>query len=221
MPASIASPVYRLGSYLIDQLILGFLGIIVGGVIAYTQRSSLGVIGGQFIEFTRNAQGLENEALQQRFNETFAQNPDVATATAALLVPFVVWIGLSVAVAATYYIVLTYRNGQTLGKYILKTKVVDAKGDTPGLLAAAERYFLYVGLGVFSTLITITSLLVYRTFETPNELVSVVQSILDLAVFVLFFVGAIMIINRKDHRGYHDISAGTYVVRLLDDKDAK
>lgn len=213
MLVNIASPVRRLGAFIIDQVILGIFNLIALATVAYTQQDALGVIGQKFMEFSQNNNGAANEELQRRFNETFAQNPDVISAASSLLVPFAVWIVISLLISAIYYIFLTTRNGQTWGKKLLKIKVVTEAGEAPSFLASTERYFLYVGLSSFSSILSVVTLLVYRTLETPNGALSLIQTVLDLIIFVLFFIGALLIVTRPDKRGYHDLGAGTFVVK--------
>ncbi|HXH04852.1 MAG TPA: RDD family protein [Candidatus Nitrosotenuis sp.] len=210
--SELASPGRRLGAFFIDQTVLGFANIIAALVIFGTQSQALNTLGTKFIAFSEANSTVDGSQIEGKLNELMS-SPEVVSALGALILPFASWILVSLLLAAIYYIGLTARSGQTLGKKLLRIKVVGSSETNPTILQSAERYFLYVGLSTLSSVLAVMELLVYRTLDIPNTALSTVHSILDFIIFALFFVGALMIVTRSDRRGYHDISADTKVVK--------
>ena len=103
-----------------------------------------------------------------------------------------------------------YNSGQTIGKKIMKIKVVDKDGKDPSL----GKYFLrilpmyYISIGSVIPF-ALSSILVF----VINSLVfSVIYSVLVYAFVILGIISFVMVYVRRDNRGLHDIISGTKVI---------
>ena len=106
-----------------------------------------------------------------------------------------------------YYIVFAYFNkGQTLGKKLLKIKVVNDKGERPSIWNMVIRGLLIYG--IVTTLYSTISIN-FLDMEKFNYSVSVISAIESMIIIV----SILMMLYKKDGRGLHDIIAKTNVIR--------
>lgn len=115
--------------------------------------------------------------------------------------------GINLAITVAYFVVFQYMNkGQTLGKKLLKIKVVDNNTNKEiSILRGLLRSTLLLNL-ISSTLsivlIKIVSKNIYMNiYPTVNELET-----------VFIFITAIFVLYRKDGRGLHDMMANSIVI---------
>lgn len=106
------------------------------------------------------------------------------------------WVGLLIAVAYFSWMNSSYRNGQTIGKKLMKIRVVDMLGNTISLWRSFKR-----------------SLLLVVPFIYP----SVGKESLDLFFGVIALFAAVTIIylyifNNQTRQTLHDLALKTYVV---------
>lgn len=106
-----------------------------------------------------------------------------------------------------------YNNGQTLGKKLMRLKVVDNETlENPSLLKYLIRvlptYFIYIG-GFLPLIINniLLFILNYSYYMTITIFVS-------YAFLILSIVSFVMIIKRQDERGIHDMLAKTKVIYI-------
>ena len=97
--------------------------------------------------------------------------------------------------------------GQTLGKKLLKIKVVDKKTEKPisipkGLLRTFLIYSLLSGVANIICLFILNKQSYYMIYFTL---------LIIEALFML--ISAIMVLYKKDSRGLHDIMSNTIVVK--------
>lgn len=130
-----------------------------------------------------------------------------------LLVEIGVWgrlVGFSIALV--YFGILNSKigRGQTLGKKILKIKVVDSNNELIGPLKSFARY---------SVLAIPFSL---NGAQFPDEsMSSFAVYILSMIVFGgLFSIFYLYLFNRVTRQSLHDIATGTYVVNVADEKQS-
>lgn len=106
-----------------------------------------------------------------------------------------------------YYVVFVYYyKGQTIGKKILKIRVVDEEGNNPTFLTLLLRAGIINNLFfsiISSVMIFIVSKEIYFKYFSQFSMVMVL-----VLLFSLF-----MIIIRKDRRGIHDLLLKTDVVK--------
>lgn len=114
---------------------------------------------------------------------------------------------ITCVVMVGYYIVFAYFNkGQTLGKKIVKIKVVNDKGERPSIWNILVRsLFIY---GIVTTLYSVISInfLNMNSFNSSVSVISVLES-------MVIIVSILMMLYKKDGRGIHDIIAKTNVIR--------
>ena len=113
---------------------------------------------------------------------------------------------VSVSLSIGYFIVFTYLNkGQTLGKKILKLKLVKEDNNKPKLVDIIIRgLFIY---GITSSLFNVifVNILNKTLFMNIYVIISSIESI-------LLVVSTLMIIYRKDKRSLYDIITKTNVI---------
>lgn len=116
--------------------------------------------------------------------------------------------GVSLALTIAYYIVFQYMNkGQTLGKKIMRIKVVDQKTEKPisilkGLLRSLLIYNILSGIICIPLLYLLKENIYFTTY------------FILLSIEMLFIlISAMFILYKKDKRGLHDILTNTMVIK--------
>lgn len=103
-----------------------------------------------------------------------------------------------------------YNNGQTLGKKVMKIRVVDSNNNNISLLKSLLRtipmYYVYIG-GIIPLIIN--SILVYFLNANNYMNITLVISYIFLTISLVSFV---MLSVRKDEKGLHDMLSGTKVI---------
>jgi len=103
-----------------------------------------------------------------------------------------------------------YNNGQTLGKKVMKIRVVDSNNNNISLLKSLLRtipmYYIYIG-GIIPLIIN--SILVFFLNQNNYMNITLVVSYIFLTISIVSFV---MLSIRKDEKGLHDILSGTKVI---------
>lgn len=114
---------------------------------------------------------------------------------------------IQVVVIILYFVVFQfYNNGQTVGKMLMKLRVVSVKGDKLTLNQVTYRALIINSILV--NILIIGSLL----FLSKNYYYYASKGIQMLASGVIFTT-LMMILFRKDGRGLHDVIAGTKVIQ--------
>lgn len=118
-------------------------------------------------------------------------------------------IAIIVVIIAYFGLFQKYNNGQTLGKKIMKIKVTGVDNKSVSLckyiLRLMPMYFFLIGSIIP---LILNSILVF-VLNMDNFIL--VNSISVYAFFILAIISFTMAYIRKDHRGLHDIIAGTKV----------
>ncbi len=114
---------------------------------------------------------------------------------------------IEIVVIILYFVVFQYyNNGQTLGKKIMKLRVISNNGDSLSLNQVAYRA-LIINSVLINMLIVAALLFLGRNYYYYASL------LLQIISEIIVIVTLIMIMFRKDGRGLHDIIAGTKVVQ--------
>lgn len=100
-----------------------------------------------------------------------------------------------------------YKNGQTLGKKLMKIKVDGNDKKDP-----SHKMFVLRTLLIYGVLANIISL-AFLYFIKPDMYLNTI-GVIDSLQSVFVFVSIFMMMFRKDGRGLHDIICGTKVVLL-------
>lgn len=111
----------------------------------------------------------------------------------------------SVVLMMGYFIILPYYyNGQTLGKKLMKIKIVKEKGKL-GINDLVLRGLIANGI-----LVTLIELSLTFLFKDTPYFISI--SIFDFIQFLLVIISTFMILYRKDKKSLHDLVCKTLVV---------
>lgn len=114
---------------------------------------------------------------------------------------------IEIVVIILYFVVFQYyNNGQTLGKKIMKLRVISNNSDSLSLNQVAYRA-LIINSVLINMLIVAALLFLGRNYYYYASL------LLQIISEIIVIVTLIMIMFRKDGRGLHDIIAGTKVVQ--------
>lgn len=116
--------------------------------------------------------------------------------------------GISIALTIAYYAVFQYmNNGQTIGKRILRIRVVDKNTQQPvSILKGSIRTILIYN--IFSGVVGIP--LLYMLKPHAYFLVYFFLAAIELT---LILISAMFVLYRQDKRGIHDILTDTIVVK--------
>jgi len=120
------------------------------------------------------------------------------TSGASSILAGVVSTVLGAAINLGYFALLESRNGQTVGKMIMKLRVVDASAGTPSLEQALRRN-IWVGFGIAGVVPIIGGL---------------IGSLAQLAAVVTIAIG--IADDKRGGRGWHDRFAGDTLVVSAD-----
>lgn len=195
-----ASFMQRLLAYLIDIFIVSFIFSIFSVFIPNNEIS-------EYNKKLSDAESKMIETMQSGNSDNYKEMLDEVVSIqyemsrASILrdsVLFVITFG--------YFVILQFcLKGKTIGKMILKIKVVQKNNKEPSMGAILLRTFIVQGL-LSSFIAIVTILFIDKNFYTYfNGIISVASSI-----FII--VSALMILYRKDKKGLHDMMAGTSVV---------
>ena len=195
-----ASFMQRLLAYLIDIFIVSFIFSIFSVFIPNNEIS-------EYNKKLSDAESKMIETMQSGNSDNYKDMLDEVVSIqyemsrASILrdsVLFVITFG--------YFVILQFcLKGKTIGKMILKIKVVQKNNKEPSMGAILLRTFIVQGL-LSSFIAIVTILFIDKNFYTYfNGIISVASSI-----FII--VSALMILYRKDKKGLHDMMAGTSVV---------
>ncbi len=104
-----------------------------------------------------------------------------------------------------------YTNGQTIGKKLMKMKVISSNKKEISLLTLLGRYsiLLLPGIGGIISLIINTILILCLNMNTYLSVSVIINDIL----YIIGIAMLVMIIIRKDHKGLHDLIFKTEVVQ--------
>ena len=100
-----------------------------------------------------------------------------------------------------------WNNGQTIGKKIMKIKVVGKNTDKVSIASYLLRTIILFGL--YGEIISIVMIKLCNKDIYLNLML-----ILNNLVIIMYYVNAFMVILRKDHLGLHDKIAKTRVISI-------
>lgn len=186
----------RLGAYLLDALIISFIFYII----------CLG-----FGNYTSNSQKIMEELDNELLNGTITAEEYIEQYKDVFYdhqKENVLKSSISVALTIAYYVIFQYMNkGQTLGKKLLKIKVVDKDTKEPvSILKGFLRSVII--LSILSG--TLCILLLY-ILNIDNYFMGYMVILFLEGIFTLTSI--ILVLYRKDGRGLHDMMANTIVVK--------
>ena len=186
----------RLCSYLLDTLIVSFIfSLICLGFGNYTSSTEEAMLE------------LENKLLESSITaEEYLEGYQ------DLLYDYqkenVLQSGISVALTIAYFVVFQYMNkGQTIGKKLLKIRVVDKDTKEPiSIFKGLIRSFI-----VFSILSGTLCILFLYVFNRDSYFISYSSLLFIEGIFTI--ITMICVLYKKDGRGLHDMMANTIVLK--------
>ena len=115
---------------------------------------------------------------------------------------------MSISVVVLYFGVLQYfMHGQTLGKKLLKIKVIKNKEGNLSILNFILRCIILNGVIANIIIVIFVKVLSVNDFYNASYIVSNMQSIIELIILIMIFMTA-------DNRGLHDYIANTKIVEI-------
>lgn len=134
--------------------------------------------------------------------------------------------GLVVLIAAAvipvfYKLFLEYKYAATLGKMLLKIKIVNYELQPPNLSNIILRNIIYIGLQFISFGIDLNSYLKSQSAEpfelnglmsyfTPEVIISIIYA---ACVLIIYIIELVFLLNDQKYRALHDRIGKTYVVK--------
>ena len=194
----------RMAAYVIDMLIIAMLINLLCSISVLNPNHD------KYVEATNRYNNYYTNYLENNISvEDFKKNTEQVTydlykyGTTNYVIAFVVVIG--------YLVVFQkYNNGQTIGKRLLKLKVVDKSGKNASLKSYAIRVaplFLLSYGGIFS----IIACILLPQFMTVIALSKWITAV-TIASCLLGLIDAEFAIARKDRRSLHDLLSNTKIV---------
>ena len=188
----------RLGAYIIDVWIVFLVTSLIATFVDFNQ-DKVKVLNAEIDELTSRV--LNNEiSFDTYFGEyaSIAQDIDRNNAIYNVVNAFVI---------ISFFIVIPYFNdGMSIGKRILKIKVVRDDGELLSLNNLVIRNFITTSLAYM--LISLSLL-----YITPTMFYFWIILFLSFMQFLLVILSAFMVIYRRDKRGLHDMLAHTSVIK--------
>ena len=186
----------RIGAYIIDILIVAFISVLLTMWIPKSEKYQKAVEEeSTLISDYSDKKINESEYIDKMYEARY-------TIEKENLVESIVSLVLTFGYFATF---AYYNNGQTLGKKLLKIKVVTNDGKEPSHFQFMGRSLIINGC--LASLLSIILILIIKSnqYSYTIGIVSIVQS-------VIMFASLISVISRKDRRGIHDLISNTKVV---------
>lgn len=191
----------RFLAYFIDIIILS---IVISLFTMSFSNSKLEQINNELSEATTNLINATNGSDATALNELNEKITDLEYRyQKASVLPN----SISLVIYIAYFIIFQFfYKGQTIGKKCLKIRVVNKEEKEPSLTTIFLRTFITQGILVtFLSLITIVLL--------PKDLYLGFYSVINVLSSIFIIVCALMVLYRKDRRGFHDMMAGSFVIK--------
>lgn len=192
-----ATFIQRLGALVIDLLMLLCISSIITTVTVDMDN---------YQKLSKELTSVENQYIKGKIapmtyiNKAMDINYDISRETGLSTI-------IMVAVYILYFIVFQFKkNGQTLGKKLMKIRVVsnDDKDLTINQITVRS---LIINCILADLLVLTVSIL-----GTKNVYMVGILTI-EFIQYILLFVIAIMVLSRKDKRGLHDVVTNTKVIK--------
>ena len=186
----------RIVAYVIDFLIVAFVSAIIMYAMPHNEK---------YNETLNNSSALNELLTKENYN-----NEEYLKRTTELTYDSykygVLENSITIVIMIAYFTLFTYfSHGETIGKKIVKTKVVNMEGNEPNLLQSFLRSIIVSrSFGDVITLILVLSLK-KATFVKSYYYI-------DLFITLIWIACPIVAIWRQDGRGLHDLIGGTKVL---------
>lgn len=191
-----ASFIQRLVAYVIDIFLISFVASIIAG--PFVDVNSLSKLQESLSEVTMKAQNLEI-SFQTFIVESIPLTYKIARISGVLTL-------VTLFLTAVYFIVFQLKcNGQTIGKKLVKIKVVSVDGEldvNQMLLRSLIINEILIGMVAFGLMIFATDDIYYYG-----------TLVLEMIQYLIILISAGMVFFSKNGRGLHDLISHTEVVQ--------
>lgn len=111
-----------------------------------------------------------------------------------------------------YYVLLHWKYGQTVGKMVMRLKVVTLDERPISLRQSLIRHIFYI----IERFVALCFLVYFVSigYSLSSELRTTIQLCLSIPIYIWIFTDTFVCIVNKQDRALHDLIAGTVVVRL-------
>ncbi len=191
-----ATPLKRLGAYLVDLLLVSFvisLVININVISKYYDKYNK-----SYEEFNDLIVKYQDMELDDAFSE------EVTSIYYKVAKNSVVNNIVVIVVVLLYFGVFQkFNHGQTIGKKLMKIKTINNNDKEVNLLNLLLKYSMFFLPGIGSVIISLlSSILVY---VLNSYIYMLVIFNINFVVIIISIVSYIMILTRNDHKGLHDI----------------
>ena len=194
-----ASFLERLGAYIVDLWLVFLVTSLIATFVNFNQ-DKVKVLNEQINDLTDQA--LNEDISFMTYLEDYgaiAQDIDKNSAIYNVVNAFVI-IG--------FFIVVPYFNdGKTVGKTIMKIKVVRDDGELLSMNNLVIRNFITTSLAYMMLSLSLL-------YITPSMFYFIATIIFGFLQILLVILSAFMVIYRRDKRGFHDVIAKTSVIKI-------
>ena len=187
----------RLGAYLIDIIVVGFLLLIIGYGLPSGNTDEINKQMTELEEKYANSEITTDVYLKESYDLIYELQKSSKLSSL-----------IGVAVTVAYFVIFqTMYNGQTFGKKLLKLRVVDAYSHKNiSYLRMLLRSLLT--LSIMSSCCSLVMLLIL------SKNAYIIGYLLTSGIEILFIITVIiMILYRSDKRGLHDLITKTCVIK--------
>lgn len=194
-----ASFLERLGAYIIDLWLVFLVTSLIATFVNFNQ-DKVKVLNEQINDLTDQALNADiNFMTYLEDYASIAQDIDKNSAIYNVVNAFMI-IG--------FFIVIPYfYDGKTIGKKIMKIKVVRDDGELLSMNNLVIRNFITTSLAYMMLSLSLL-------YITPSMFYFIATIIFGFMQFLLVILSAFMVIYRRDKRGFHDVLAHTSVIKI-------
>ncbi len=188
--------IQRLGAYIIDYIIIFIIGTLIASFIVDVDKiNELNDKTNLILEEFSSGEITQKEYFENSIEVTYEIGKEQ-----------VVFTGIYIVIMLLYYVLFQLKNkGQTLGKKLLKIRVVGVAGDI--------NIWLFLLRGLFVNLI-FTSIVSFLIIIFGDLNLFNYYAYFEVLFSIILFVSMTMVVFRKDSRGLHDLFAKTEVVKI-------
>lgn len=185
----------RMGAFVIDYFIVLVIASLITMGFNTNKNNDLNSQMNQLISDYQN----EKITIDEYKDETYKLNYELQKENMTInIVTITLYIGYFVVFA-------TLNKGQTLGKKLLKIRVVNKNNDKPSIWNMLVRsLFIYNIISILFSTVAVN----FLNINTFTYIYTTLGYIEYFVIIISFF----MVIYKKDGRGLHDMMAGTNVI---------
>ena len=195
----------RVIAYIIDLLVVtllaGILTIILTNTESYDRDTR------RILELTQKL-ATEESSNEEYINELRDLNYSLTSNSVNVTI-------ITISVSIIYYVIMSYFcHGITLGKYMMKLRIVSANDKELNIFNYLVRALIINNILSDAVTITLVKLLPKQSFINISDKISNV-------FLLLLIVSIILIMYREDGRGLHDLLGNTKIINIKYNDDNK